>query len=416
MRIRATACALLVPLASACGSGTEHGTGQRTIGFEVQRVAALSGGDVLVGGIRIASRSGARCGDRRHEVEDFLLVRLRRDGSQAGTLELPGDRLDGCARSIADLVEEPDGRLLLSGWVFHPSEGCCEDNSSQAPIIARFGAHGLDRDFGDGGVVATGEPSGRIARLGDGSIATAAGSVYRSDGDTRAENRAPVWDAVFAGGVAALPGGGFAIASLVRANMSAFVLLVFGPDGREAARSTTRFASPRRPYGTADLLDVLIDHGKIYVLGRYSPAASGALYAHFLYRFDLRGRRDRAFGESGLLRLGAPGRTVAVDQVAIAPDGHVLAVGAVRDGPWRLFVSGYTAAGERDASFGRSGTRFLSLGPARSDVLGNTRTSLAVRRDGSIVAAATTLGRKTFVYLLRPNGATDPNFGRIVLR
>jgi uncharacterized delta-60 repeat protein len=415
MRIRATACALAVALSAGCGSGG-HSIEQRTIGFEVQRVVALAGGDVLVGGIRIASRSGARCGDGRHEVEDFLLVRLRRDGLRAGTLELPGDRVDGCARSIADLIEQPDGSLLLSGWVFHPSEGCCEDNSSQAPIIARFGAHGLDRDFGDDGVVGTGEPSGRIARLADGSIMTAAGSRYRSDGNSRTDIRAPVADAVFAGGVATLPGGGFAIASLVRAQMSAFVLQVFGPDRREEARSTTTFADKRRPYGTAELLDVLAAGDSLYVLGQYSPAPRGAVYAHFLYRFDLHGRRDRPFGRGGLLPLDPPGRAVAVDQVALQADGRVLAVGAVRDGPWRLFVSRYTAAGEPDASFGRSGTTFLPLGPTRSDVLGNTRTSLAVRPDGTIVAAATTLARKTFVYLLRPDGAIDPSFGRIVLR
>ena len=149
----------------------------------------------------------------------------------------------------------------------------------------------------------------------------------------------------------------------------------------------------------------------MYVLGQYSPGPAGKLYAHFLYRFDLHGRPDRTFGDHGRLLVGAPGRAVAVDQVALQPDGRILVVGAVRDGPWRLFVTRYTATGKPDATFGRSGTRFRSLGPARSSVLGNTRTSIGVRRDGRIVAAATTLGRTTAVFQLRPDGTTDPSFG-----
>src|SRR5439155_3468657 len=160
-----SACALLVarsPL--GCSSGAT-GVKQRTIGFEVQRLLPLANGEVVVGGIRISSRSGSRCGDGRDELDDFVLVRLRADGSRAGSLELGGDRIGGCARSIDDLLELSGRRLLLSGWAFHPSEGCCEDNSSQAPIIARFGARGLDEEFGRGGVVGTGEPSARIAGL-----------------------------------------------------------------------------------------------------------------------------------------------------------------------------------------------------------------------------------------------------------
>ena len=405
-----SACALVVALSPlGCTSGSTGGT-ERTIGFEVQRLLPLANGEVVVGGIRIASRSGARCDDGQHELDDFVLVRLRPDGSRAGTLELRGDRVGGCARSIDDLLELSDGRLLLSGWAFHPSEGCCEDNSSQAPIIARFGARGLDEKFGRGGVVGTGEPSARIAGLADGSIVTAAGRRYRSDGEVGAAVSAPIADAVFAGGIAVLPRRRFAVASLVRAQMRAFVLQVFTQDGREEARSKTTFA-PARRYSTADLLDVVAGRGKVYVLGQYSPGPGGKLYAHFLYRFDFHGRVDRTFGHHGRLLVGTPGRAVAVDQVALQPDGRILVVGAVRDGPWRLFVTRYTATGKPDATFGRSGTRFRSLGPARSSVLGNTRTSIGVRRDGRIVAAATTLARRTAVFRLRPDGAIDPGFG-----
>ena len=405
MRARAFASTLLFALALAgCGEQSRP-SASRPIGFEVQHLLALPDGGLVVAGIGIAE-SDERCGIVEHEAHDFVLQELAKNGSQAGSRILSGDRLGGCAQTIDALVGTPEHGLLLSGWALHPSEGW-EDNSSRGPLLARFDADGLDREFGDDGVVGTGQPSAKVAIARD-SIVTASGRRYAAEGDLDESFDAPVADAVFAGGVAALPGGRFAVASLVRAQMRAFALQVFSADGRQVARSETTFA-PLHKYGTADLLDVQAHGWTVYVLGRYSPDPGGAGFAHFLYRFDLDGVRDRSFGR---VLLNPPGIAVAVDQIALQQDGRVVAVGVVRDGPWRLFVARYTADGALDKTFGRSGRRLLSLGNATSRALGDARSAVAVRPDGTIIAAATTLARQTVVYALRPDGRADSTFGR----
>jgi hypothetical protein len=164
-----------------------------------------------------------------------------------------------------------------AGRILHPAEGCCEDNSSQGPFVARFLAHGLDQDFGGDGVVGTGQPSAKVALQTDGTIVTATGQRYSRTGELDPAFRADIADSTFAGGVAALSHGRFAVASLVRAQMRAFVLQVFANDGREMLRNLTTFA-PAREYGTAAVLDVLAAPRAIYVFGRYSPDPRG-LYA-----------------------------------------------------------------------------------------------------------------------------------------
>src|SRR5207249_3319729 len=96
-----------------------------------------------------------------------------------------------------------------------------------------------------------------------------------------------------------------------------------GRAGRGALEDDVR---PRAPVQHGHLLEVVAGRGKVYVLGQYSPGPAGKLYAHFLYRFDLHGRPDRTFGDHGRLLVGAPGRAVAVDQVALQPDGRILVV------------------------------------------------------------------------------------------
>jgi len=405
VRIAAFACTLLLGLALLGCAEQSRPTAGKPLGFAVQRLLTLADGSVVVGGIEI-SEGGERCAIAKHEAHDFVLRTLTTSGAPAGSRTLSGRRLEGCAETIDSLLPS-SGRVLLSGWTLHPSDGGWEDNSSRGPLVARFDADGLDREFGDGGVVPTGQPSGKVA-LADGSIVTASGRRYDEDGEIDEDFDAPVADAVFAGGIAALPGGRFAVASLVRAHMRAFVLQVFSPEGREVARSQTTFAPDRR-FGTADVLDVQARGWTVYVLGRYSPDPGGAGYAHFLYRFDLAGGRGTSLGR---VLLNPPGRAVAVDGIALQPNGGVVAVGVVRDGPWRLFVTRYTADGELDETFGHAGRRFLSLGSATSGVLGDTRSAVAVRPDGTIVAAAATLARSTFVYALRPDGRLDRSFGR----
>jgi Domain of unknown function (DUF5122) beta-propeller len=374
----AVAVGALVAALALVGCGAESVAPQRVVGFKVQRALALDDGSVLLAGARVVTAPNGACGD------DLAVV-------------LPRARSDGCVRTVDSLDEERDGGVLVSAWIYHPSEGCCEDNSSQAPVVVRFVRDGLDEEFGRHGLLPTGEPSGKLALEPDESIVTAAGRRYSRSGDVDNNFSAPVQDAVFAGGIAALPNARFAVASLIRSEMRAFVLQVFDHNGRELRRTLTTFA-PARRFGTADVLDVVTAPGALYVFGRYSPGPGGRAYAHFLYRYDLDGHPDPHFGSRGALLLGPPGRVVTVDQVAVQRDGDILAVGADRAGPWRLFIVRYLADGTIDRSFGDRGIRYLSLGSATSATLGDARTAIAVGSDGRIVVAGTTIARRTRVF------------------
>ncbi len=212
----------------------------------------------------------------------------------------------------------------------------------------------------------------------------------------------------FAGGIAALPAGRFAVASLVPRGMRVFEVRVFDQNGRLVRRAATSFA-PVRPFGTADVLDAFAARGALYVFGRFSPDSAGG-YAHFLYRYDLEGHLDAHFGHAGRLLLGPRGPRVSVDQVAIDGAGRIVVVGAERADAWRLFVARYHRDGVLDAAFGNQGIRFLSLGPAANAILGYARTAMAIARDGQIVAAGMTASGRTRVFRLNGNGTLASSF------
>jgi hypothetical protein len=402
--VSVVALAATAVLASCGASG---GRPERAIGFRVERALALREGGVVFAGVRVATGPGGRCGATRNQLEDFVLVRIGADGSRRWVGELsPARSRATCARAVDSLAEEPGGGILLSGWLFHPSDGSFDDNSSQAPVIVRF-AHGrLDKQFADDGVLATGEPSGKIALQPDGSIVTAFGRRYGPTGTI--DTSFALAGRGFVGGIAALPRGRFAVASLMTPGMNVFEVRVFDRDGRLLRRVATSFARVR-PFGTADVLDAFAARGALYVFGRSSTGSAGG-YAHFLYRYDLAGRLDAQFGHAGRLLLGPRGPVVSVDQIAIDGAERIVVVGAERADPWRLFVARYGRNGAPDAAFGKHGVRFLSLGPAANGLFGYARTAVAIARDGQIVADGMMASGRTRVFRLVENGRLAGSF------
>ena len=397
----------LVATAVLVGCGASGARPERVVGFRVERALALREGGVVFAGVRVATGSGGRCGASRKQLEHFALVRIGADGSRSWVGELSSSRTRAsCARTVDSLVEEAGGSVLLSGWLFHPSDGLFDDNSSQAPVIVRF-AHGrLDKQFAGDGMLATGEPSGKIALQPDGSIVTATGRRYSTTG-TIDDTFAPAVRGI-AGGIATLRAGRFAVVSLVPRGMRVFEVRVFDQNGRLVRRAATSFA-PVRPFGTADVLDAFAARGALYVFGRFSPESGGG-YAHFLYRYDLEGDLDSHFGHAGRLLLGPRGPLVSVDQVAIDGAGRIVVVGAESADAWRLFLARYHRNGVLDAAFGNDGIRFLSLGPGANGILGYARTAIAIARDGQIVAAGMTASGRTRVFRLVRNGTLAGSF------
>jgi uncharacterized delta-60 repeat protein len=398
---------------AACSGGTQKHDARPI--FRVARVVPAGAGTVVVGTARTRGKT-EHCADERGYVDDFAVVRVAPNGHVRGVSSLSHEHLHGCAGQVSSALLQPDGALLLSGWVLHRGES----GGSQAPVVTRFRrGDGVDDGFGDDGLVGTGEPAAEIALAPDGTIQMAAGSRLSRDG-SRESFRASVPGSRYGEAIASRPGGFVVAVVQVEEDI---VLAGFDHDGRpdpsfgRNGHTTAHFAPAGAVY--RQLLDLVADpaHRALLVLGTFVPA--GADYRYVVYRFDLDGRLDRSFGSGGRIlvepRIGIRAIT---SRVGVQADGKVVAFGAVMVGARnKLFVARYTARGRPDRSFGRGGGVLLDLAPA-SQFLDYQATG-AVLPDGKLVVAGSAATRNTLVYRLQPDGSLDRTFahgGRLPLR
>lgn len=245
--------------------------------------------------------------------------------------------------------------------------------AAAAPAVAYPGQ--LDPSFGHGGVL--------VARAGG------------------ADQRQGV-------GVAALPGGGLAVAGQTGVGFS---LTRFTAAGKRAGRAVARIGD-----GASAQALVAQPGGGFVVAGR-APSALGQEIV--LARFDAAGAPDPGFGIGGLARGPGVG---AGDEVALAVDsaGRLIAASGscarkATDPRCGFVVARYDSHGALDPSFGDGGVAHASFGRvARA-------TALVARRDGGIDVAGQT-GRDfncdqadiepSAAYArLRADGSLDPAFG-----
>jgi uncharacterized delta-60 repeat protein len=140
--------------------------------------------------------------------------------------------------------------------------------------------------------------------------------------------------------------------------------------------------------------------GKLVAVGR--AAGSGGRFA--LARYDLHGTLDRTFGNDGRVVTNlSPGDDVALD-VAIQPDGKIVAVGRSGNGNGAFALIRYGPKGRLDPTFGGDGvvtTDFTDQGDFAAGV--------ALQDDGKIVA----VGRADSAFAVaryRPGGVLDQTF------
>ncbi len=120
---------------------------------------------------------------------------------------------------------------------------------------------------------------------------------------------------------------------------------------------------------------------------------------------------DRSFGLDGVVRPGSAGQGARF--ITVQPDGRILMVGVVGDGPpvdFRLLR--LELRGAPDPSFGVSGVAIADGGPKPPSIL---RPVAAVQADGGIVLADECLPQgvdfhEWVVIRLRPDGSVDHSF------
>jgi uncharacterized delta-60 repeat protein len=151
--------------------------------------------------------------------------------------------------------------------------------------------------------------------------------------------------------------------------------------------------------------------GKVLVSGRIDGKLA-------LVRFDARGKRDRSFGRSGLVRrqIGTDAEEGPV-RIAVQPDGKIVFAGTTSDlntdnslGDGAFAIYRLTPSGRPDTSFGnRGGVLVRTHG---RQLIG---AGLALDTAGRIVVASRYEGLDNggaTVLRLTRNGGLDPAFGR----
>lgn len=275
---------------------------------------------------------------------DFAVVRYNRDGTLDASFGSGGfaitDLSDGGYDVAADLVRQPDGKLVVAGV-----------SASYSTIgldfaLVRYDRNGhLDPRFGEGGVVRT-----AISETED-DFAEAL--VLQPDGK------------LVAGGTTL--GTGFALARYL-------------PDGR--LDPTFGAGGIVTTPGTDWIHDLALQRdGRVVAAGFISNGENLDL-AVARYRLD--GTLDRRFGTDGLVTTDFTGGYDVANAVEVLRDGRIVAAGAAASPTTGISVFGlarYHRNGALDRRFGSGGTVTTDFGGASS------ASALAVQHDGKLVAA-----------------------------
>jgi uncharacterized delta-60 repeat protein len=264
------------------------------------------------------------------------------------------------------LVIQPDGKLVMAGFA---------DGDF---ALARYNTDGgLDPAFGSGGKVITDfgadDNAHAAAILPDGRI-VAVGSTW--DGDLN------------------------------------IAMSCYNPDGSldDTFGTAGRVITLILGYCMAQALAIQPD-GKLIVAGR-AGVESNAVFA--LARYNPDGSLDPTFGSAGIVTTDLRKSIDEIYDVAILPDGHIVAAGISQRKPSSdtsdFALVRYNSDGSLDTTFGTGG-RVIKDFFGRDDSL----TSLAVQSDGRLVVAgyaAQDSGDPFFTFVrYSEDGSLDSTFG-----
>ncbi len=286
----------------------------------------------------------------------FALVRFTAAGEPDAGFGVVRDRLDAGDDEIHALAIGPDQRIVAAGRAgSRIGVARYAPNGAVDPAFARLhdvGGAAVTGEEASGVVV---EPGGRILLAGTGVVA--------------GERRLLLVALTPAGTVDATFGTG------------GYVTLDVG-DGVAAVRTMKRQPD-----------------GKLLVAG--STDAGGGVVVRFLPD----GTPDPGFSTDGIARLGVAG--AVVEDVALQPDGKVVAVGAADSGGPTAdsVVARLRPDGVRDPGFGVDGVVRRSLGAEGPDRL----TGVGVAADGGIVAGGLVGGAGASLLVTRLAGGDSSN-------
>ncbi|HRH69444.1 MAG TPA: T9SS type A sorting domain-containing protein [Flavobacteriales bacterium] len=349
--------------ASFGGTGKVY-TNMGTAYDKASAVAILPDDRILVGGT-VSTASNGEAGLAMYLPDGTLDTDFSTDGIQVSAIGSSNEVFNGMA-------VQPDGGIVLTGVT-----GTAPD---QQIIIARFLPGGApDPSFGIGGVRTIDPQSGThignaVALQGDGRIVVAGTTV---DGTLSEFN-------------------------VVRCNADGSMDATFAGDGTIVS---DMLASDDEGQAAA-----LLPDGDILVAGWTYEGGRQVMY---VARFNADGSRDLAFGAGGVARVLIGTAQDRAHAMALRPDGRILVGGYANDGVTAgvdFAVAQFLSNGTIDASFGTGGTVRIAFPEGGSSI-----NDLAVLPDGRVVAVGYVgvTGQLTnfAVACLMPDGSVDASFG-----
>jgi len=143
--------------------------------------------------------------------------------------------------------------------------------------------------------------------------------------------------------------------------------------------------------------------------GRILAAGTGFFGAAILARYLPEGRPDHSFGKSGHARLSLGHHGGGALDVAVLPNGRILAAGygIGEDRRWKAVVVAFTPDGAIDPHFGRKGVATFTAGGGGETSI--EFTALRVLASGKLLVAGE-IGGRVLVARLLADGAPDQSF------
>jgi uncharacterized delta-60 repeat protein len=329
---------------------------------EALAVAAQPDGRVVVAGSS-SDATGA----------DMAVARYNSDGTLDTSFEGDGMALVdfGSEASARAVALQPDGKVVLAGWVSQPvGGGCCVSDFALARLTS-VGA--LDSSFnGDGRVVTDFLPGT------DNGHDAAQAVLVQADGQIVAAGAG-------VGGVVSVD---FAVARYLP---DGSLDPTFGNDGLVTTDFVGYFDEIR---------DLAVDTGGRIVAGGQScefPGNSDEVCDFGLVRYTSNGALDRRFGRQGRIRtdLGAD-VSEGIRGVVVQTDGRIVAAGDTSGpGASDVGLTRYRSDGRLDRSFGVNGVVITPVSPSTDEVGG-----LALQADGRLVVAGTTAVSQSFGFFV----------------
>ena len=302
---------------------------------------------------------------------DFSVARYNANGSLDTSFNGTGKVTTPIGAGVDtafDVVRQPDGKLVLAGY--------SHNGSNFDFALARYNPNGsLDSSFGSGGKVMTPIGSGddlafALALQADGKLIVAGRSYNGSN----------------------------YVLALARYNPNGSLDPSFGSGGKVTT-----------PMGLEDASFAAVavqPDGKVLAAG--NSRVNGQLVAA-LVRYNPNGSLDSSFGSGGKVTT-AFGDYADAHSLALQPDGKILAAGTGRTASQFGFsLARYNVNGSLDASFASGGKVTTPIGSSM-----DVAEDLALQPDGKVVAAGFSYaGSKRVFALVRynPDGSLDPAFG-----